>query len=68
MALRDTPPGENAALTGDPAAKGPDDVDWSGMARAAFDASTSWINGSRRAKWSDSLRQFQGEHTRFESF
>ncbi len=63
MALRDTPPGENAALTGDPAARDGGDVDWPGIARAAFDASTNWINGSRRAKWGDSLRMFQGEHT-----
>lgn len=61
--MRDTPPGENAALTGDPAARGTGDIDWTGMARAAFDASTNWINGSRRAKWGDSLRMFQGEHT-----
>lgn len=63
MIGRDTAPGENAALTGDPAGSGPDSVDWAGMARAAFDASTNWINGSRRAKWGDSLRMFQGEHT-----
>lgn len=63
MALRDTPPGENAALTGDPAANAVGDVDWPGIARAAFEASTNWINGSRRAKWGDSLRMFQGEHT-----
>jgi hypothetical protein len=63
MAMRDTPPGENAALTGDPSARGPGEVDWPAIARAAFEASTNWLNGSRRAKWSDSLHMFQGEHT-----
>ena len=63
MASRDTPPGENAVLTGDQSAREPGDVDWGSIARAAFDASTNWLNGSRRAKWGDSLRMFQGEHT-----
>lgn len=61
--MRDTPPGENAALTGDPVGRGTGKVDWAGMARAADDASTNWINASRRAKWGDSLRMFHGEHT-----
>jgi hypothetical protein len=60
--LRDTPPGENAALTGDPASPNPGDADWSKMARAAYEASTNWLRGSRRSGWADSLRMFQGNH------
>ena len=33
-----------------------------GLARECYQASTNWINSGRRAKWSDSLRQFQGLH------
>jgi len=62
MALRDTPPGENSGLDGSFQGPSPDGVDWSGIARSAFEGSTNWINSSRRARWGDSLRMFQGEH------
>lgn len=32
------------------------------LARECYDASTNWINASRRGKWSDSLRMFQNQH------
>lgn len=38
------------------------DVDWVQLARECHEASTNWINGSRRAKWTDSLRMFQNLH------
>lgn len=63
--MRDTPPGESAALTGGDggdAGTAPEQPDWAAMARAADEASTSWINSSRRSAWSDSLALFQGRH------
>jgi hypothetical protein len=60
--LRDTPPGENDALSGGPESATPEGVDWVGLARAAYDASTTWLNASRRKGWGDSLRMFQGQH------
>lgn len=32
------------------------------LARQCYDASTNWINASRRLKWNDSLRAFQNIH------
>lgn len=32
------------------------------IARESYSASTSWLNSGRRAKWTDSLRMFQGSH------
>ncbi len=63
--LRDTAPGEGAAISGGDG--GPSDADneqpdWAKLARAANDASTSWINSSRRSAWNDSLALFQGRH------
>ncbi len=60
--MRDTPPGESADLTGGDAGTTPDQPDWAAMARAADEASTSWLNSSRRSAWSDSLAIFQGRH------
>src|SRR4051812_42809851 len=62
--MRDTPPGESAEMTGGQTGTmdGEDQPDWAAMARAADDASTSWINSSRRSAWADSLAQFQGRH------
>lgn len=63
MLGRDTPPGEGDSLSADAqAGNTPVSADWSRMARDAYDASTNWINASRRAAWGDSLRMFQGKH------
>lgn len=63
--LRDTAPGEGASISGGEGGVSKDDAaqpDWAAMARAANDASTSWVNSSRRQAWSDSLSLFQGRH------
>ena len=33
------------------------------IARAAYDASTNWLNAGRRAAWADSLRAFNSRHS-----
>lgn len=65
--MRDTPPGEGSDITGGEGGvllgTGEDEQpNWAAMARAADNASTSWLNSSRRAAWGDSLAMFQGRH------
>lgn len=40
----------------------PGTPDWSQLARTAYEASTTWLNSSRRSSWANSLRQFNSVH------
>jgi hypothetical protein len=54
-----TPP---TAQTADPDSTGSDEASWLSRARAAYRASTDYVNSNFRKDWEDSIRAFNNQH------